>query len=197
MNPKGFTLIELLVVIAIIGLLSTIVTASLGSAKAKSRDAKRISDVKTIQTALALYYNDNGMYPRNIYAASTGVPPANGLAPTYVPVVPKDPSASGSTNCNTTSLNSTAGCYHYYALSSSGVCNSSASPPVLYHLGAALENDNNQALNEDVDASQNLTSYGTFAPCTPSAPAGFDGNASACSQGGGAVAPDTCYDLTP
>lgn len=62
-NKKGFTLIELLVVVAIIGLLSSIVLVSLDSARAKARDAKRKSDIRQIQTALALYYNTNGYYP--------------------------------------------------------------------------------------------------------------------------------------
>ncbi len=60
---KGFTLIELLVVIAIIGLLSTLAVVALNSARKKSRDAKRISDVKQLQTALELYFNDQNSYP--------------------------------------------------------------------------------------------------------------------------------------
>ncbi|MFC1751613.1 type II secretion system protein [Patescibacteria group bacterium] len=62
-DNKGFTLIELLVVIAIIGLLASVVFASLNSARVKSRDARRISDLKQIQTALELYYDDHGYYP--------------------------------------------------------------------------------------------------------------------------------------
>jgi prepilin-type N-terminal cleavage/methylation domain-containing protein len=60
---KGFTLIELLVVIAIIGLLSTLAVVALNSARAKARDAKRISDVNQIRTALELYLNDQQAYP--------------------------------------------------------------------------------------------------------------------------------------
>ncbi len=62
-NHKGFTLIELLTVIAVIGLLSTLAVVSLNNARQKSRDAKRVSDIKQIQTALELYYADKGSYP--------------------------------------------------------------------------------------------------------------------------------------
>jgi prepilin-type N-terminal cleavage/methylation domain-containing protein len=62
-NKKGFTLIELLVVIAIIGLLSTLAVVALNNARQKSRDAKRVADVKQIQTALELSFNDQGKYP--------------------------------------------------------------------------------------------------------------------------------------
>ena len=63
-NKKSFTLIELLVVIAIIGVLSTVVLISLKSIRAKARDARRLSDMKQIQTALEEYYSDYGHYPQ-------------------------------------------------------------------------------------------------------------------------------------
>ncbi len=60
---QGFTLIELLVVIAIIGVLSSIVLASLNTAREKARDAKRVADFKTIDLALELYFDKYGRYP--------------------------------------------------------------------------------------------------------------------------------------
>lgn len=62
-NIRGFTLIELLVVIAIIGLLASIVLASLNSARIESRDARRIADLHNIRTALELFYSEYGFYP--------------------------------------------------------------------------------------------------------------------------------------
>lgn len=63
MRKGGFTLIELLVVIGIISLLSSIVFASLGTARAKARDARRLLDMHNIQTALELYKSKHGVYP--------------------------------------------------------------------------------------------------------------------------------------
>jgi len=63
MKSKGFTLIELLVVVAIIGILATVVLASLGSARTSAEDAKRLAIVKELQNALEMYYLDNGRYP--------------------------------------------------------------------------------------------------------------------------------------
>jgi len=59
---KGFTLVELLVVIAIIGVLATLLLLQLGVARAKARDARRISDVSQLRNALELYFDDNGSY---------------------------------------------------------------------------------------------------------------------------------------
>ncbi len=60
---KGFTLIELLVVISLIAILSTLVMANLNAGRERSRDVQRKSDLRNIQTALRLYYNDMGSFP--------------------------------------------------------------------------------------------------------------------------------------
>jgi prepilin-type N-terminal cleavage/methylation domain-containing protein len=62
-QQKGFTLIELLVVIAIIGLLASVVLLALGTARSKARDAKRLSDLRQIGTAMDLYYSSCNSYP--------------------------------------------------------------------------------------------------------------------------------------
>ena len=59
---KAFTLIELLVVIVIIGILATVVVANVSSAQSKAKDAKVKSDMNTVQTAAALYFNEHGDY---------------------------------------------------------------------------------------------------------------------------------------
>lgn len=63
MKKSGFTLIELLVVVAIIGLLSSVVLASLGTARAKACDAKRISDFRSVSVALSMYFDKYHRYP--------------------------------------------------------------------------------------------------------------------------------------
>ncbi len=60
---KGFTLIELLIVIAIIGILSSVVLASLSAARKKSRDAVRQKDMQTIYTMLVQYNMQYGGIP--------------------------------------------------------------------------------------------------------------------------------------
>ena len=72
-HHSAFTLIELLVVIAIIGLLSTLSVVAFNSVRAKARDARRLSDVKQIATALEFYYNDNGRYPAPPTPAGTPI----------------------------------------------------------------------------------------------------------------------------
>lgn len=106
-KQKGFTLIELLVVIAIIGLLSTLAVVALTSARAKARDAKRISDVKQIQTALELFFADGGQkYPAQTAAVALGQGALSALCSdaaagfatgpctktTFMGKVPRDPS---------------------------------------------------------------------------------------------------------
>lgn len=109
-KSRGFTLVELLVVIAIIGLLSSIVLASLNTARQKGYDAKRVSDLRSMQTALELYYSDHGQYPPgngSNYGWASQCPSWGGLAannvipglvPTYLPSMPVDPQMNTGAN---------------------------------------------------------------------------------------------------
>lgn len=62
-NDRGFTLIELLVVVAIIGILATVVIASVTSARKRGRDARRTRDLQEIRSAIELYISQNGVAP--------------------------------------------------------------------------------------------------------------------------------------
>lgn len=128
----GFTLIELLVVIAIIGILSSVVLASLNSARKKGRDARRIADIKQLQLALELYYDANSQYPSSTTAAAlvdTG----------YIATLPADPQT---------------GLPYTYAALGSSACTS-------YHLGANLETIDHTALDGDNDAAAGTACSGS------------------------------------
>ena len=135
MKKNGFTLIELLVVIAIIGILTTIVTANLGTARQKARDTKRVSDVKQLQLALALYADANS----NRYPATLGP-----LAPIYIQAIPVPPGGTSQT------------AYSYAALGSGASCTS-------YHLGALLEVAGSSVLLDDSDATAGTICTGSAA----------------------------------
>lgn len=77
-KKRGFTLIELLVVISIIGLLSSVVLASLNTARIKARDTSRLSALHQLQTALELYHSQYGQYPAPFFSTCTNA--NNGVA---------------------------------------------------------------------------------------------------------------------
>lgn len=183
-SSKGFTLIELLVVIAIIGVLASIVLASLANARRKSRDARRITDLKQLQLAMELYFDGvgTGQYPDS--SATCDATTSRGLEVLatngYIPVVPRDPLRTGAPD---------GACYRY------------AEPPALastrttYHIGASFEDTGNPALASDRDCNS-ATATSNNCPVAAAYDNGFDGrDTGACS-----AATNTnyrCYDLVP
>jgi general secretion pathway protein G len=92
-QKQGFTLIEILIVVAIIAILASVVLVGLGPTQQQGRDARRVSDLREIQTGLELYYNKIGSYPAvtswdDLTLALTG-------ADIGVTQVPNDPSSGG------------------------------------------------------------------------------------------------------
>jgi len=108
-NKSAFTLIELLVVIAIIGILATISVIALQNARAKSRDAKRAGDIKQVQTALELFFNDKNRYP-TVEEWNTGkiFSTTSGSTSTYMQIIPSVPTPNdGSCSVNQNSISYT------------------------------------------------------------------------------------------
>ena len=118
-TKQGFTLIELLVVIAIIGLLSTLSIVALNQARARSRDARRIADIKQIQTALEMYYNDNNAYPATATVVAGGR--IGSSTNPYMAIIPSAPTPfDNATGAACTAVTNT---YAYAGLTMNGVAN--------------------------------------------------------------------------
>jgi prepilin-type N-terminal cleavage/methylation domain-containing protein len=128
---KGFTLIEILIVVAIISILASIVLVGLGAFRGRGRDARRISDLRSTQNALELYYTKYQAYP-SISGGDSWVSLTNSLsgAGIGVTVIPNDPLKPTKT-------------YHY------GVSGDNQK----YVLAADLEDSNNPSLKDDTDGT--------------------------------------------
>ena len=114
---KGFTLVELMVVVSIIAILTAIVLANLGQSRAKSRDAKRVSDVNQIQLALTLFFDRCNTYPTGPLTPASSVAGCSFDFSSFLSKIPTDPTGSA----------------YLYAVDCAN------SPVTDFHLGTVLE----------------------------------------------------------
>jgi prepilin-type N-terminal cleavage/methylation domain-containing protein len=81
-TKKGFTLLELLVVITILAILMVIVVIFINPVETlrQGRDAQRLSDLRTMKTAISLFLNKTGNTLGGSSACVSSGPAANGSA---------------------------------------------------------------------------------------------------------------------
>jgi len=92
--PKGFTLIELMIVVVILGLLATTVMPKILSKPDQARRTKAMVDIRSVQSALAMFKTDTGRFPTTAEGLQALVanPGLKGYDPDgYLEKVPSDP----------------------------------------------------------------------------------------------------------
>lgn len=137
-RQEGFTIVELLIVIVVIGILAALVITTYSGIQAKARNAKRQTDINSVQTQIEAYFADQGHYPSfaDLSTASWDTQHLKSLDQSAL----HDPSAGSGTGIT---LSQTAGLkvYQYAPLDSSGgSCEADDNTCATYTLTATLEN---------------------------------------------------------
>ena len=158
-SKKGFTLVELLIAISIIAILTALGFSAYQAVYKASRDSKRQSDLKFIQSALEQYHADQKYYPFSVTPDTEfSFTNSAGKKFTYMTKVPKDPVpppdytyvAFGTANC-----------------SAGGNCSvTTPTSCICYCLYTRLENKSSNMISDAVCSSppDNRLNYGVTRP---------------------------------
>ncbi|HSE34719.1 MAG TPA: prepilin-type N-terminal cleavage/methylation domain-containing protein [Candidatus Paceibacterota bacterium] len=169
---RGFTLIELLIVIGTIGVLASVIMASMASAREKARDARRIADLREAKVALEMYFDTYQSFPPSIGAPYTLPLELVATTTPYLPSMPRDPLGTS---------------YIYIAATGTApqLSPCTTAPCNAFALFALFERSDNQALTSDSDVSFSSIVSGISTDC---------GATAGAPQPGG---DERCYDITP
>lgn len=142
----GFTLIELIIVMVILGILATVFVSQFPASLGRSRDTRRLSDIKQYQTAFESYANrNNAIYPIQQPSAAQPSTFCATLGLTSCPVDPKD----GTSSC------SGGTCRYQYVTNTTGTT---------YGLWARLERPFPTTLIYFISCSNGKSGQGSVAP---------------------------------
>jgi prepilin-type N-terminal cleavage/methylation domain-containing protein len=135
-SNRGFTIVELLIVIVVIGILALLVITTYSGIQAKARNAKRQTDIQSLQTQMEAFFSQNGYYPSltDMNSASWRATNMKSLDPNAL----IDP--SNTSQSNTLVASPTADSYAYAVSNSSGTsCESADTTCAQYTLTATYE----------------------------------------------------------
>ena len=99
-TQRGFTVVELLITVGIISILTAAIVAVIRPLDyiKRSRDTRRISDLKVIQTALEQYYGSENSYPGSVPTDGSALVNPEGTV-TFLNMTPKDPESPSKNYC--------------------------------------------------------------------------------------------------
>jgi len=137
-RQKGFTIVELLIVIVVIGILAAIVITTYSGIQAKARNAKRQTDIQSLQTQFEAYFSQSGHYPSLTDVNGSAWRTANMASLDVNAMI--DPS-SGETTANAALVTAPAAKEYSYAVtdSSGNSCEATDTNCAKYTLTATFE----------------------------------------------------------